>query len=79
VPRPKVQSAIIHLTQRQNPLVSDRDHPRLEILVRAAFQKRRKMLSNSLKGYNIDPVVKKRINFTRRPETLSIKEFVELV
>jgi 16S rRNA A1518/A1519 N6-dimethyltransferase RsmA/KsgA/DIM1 with predicted DNA glycosylase/AP lyase activity len=47
--------------------------------VRAAFQKRRKMLSNSLKGFDVDPAVKERIDFTRRPESLSIKEFVELV
>lgn len=79
VPRPKVQSAIIHLTQRPDPLVGDKDFPRLEILVRAAFQKRRKMLSNSLKDFSVDPDVKERIDFTRRPETLTIKEFVELV
>jgi 16S rRNA (adenine1518-N6/adenine1519-N6)-dimethyltransferase len=79
VPRPKVQSAIIHLTQRPGPLVREKDYPRLEILVRAAFQKRRKMLSNSLKGFDVDPAVKERIDFTRRPESLSIKEFVELV
>ena len=48
-------------------------------VVRAAFNQRRKMLKNSLKGWDIPDKVKEKINFSRRPETLSIEEFAMLV
>jgi hypothetical protein len=37
------------------------------------------MLKNSLKGWDVSENVKEKINFSRRPETLSIEEFVMLV
>ena len=37
------------------------------------------MLKNSLKGWIIPEKVKEEINFSRRPETLSIEEFAMLV
>lgn len=48
-------------------------------LVRAAFNQRRKMLKNSLNGWDIPEKIKNEIDFSRRPETLSISEFSKLV
>ena len=52
---------------------------RFNKLVSAAFSQRRKMLRNTLKGWDIHPDLQEQINFTRRPETLTIEEFVTLV
>jgi len=79
VPRPQVQSAIIKLTQKPEPLVTVEKYDRFEKIVKAAFEKRRKMLQNSLKGFGIAQAIQERIDFSRRPETLTIQEFVELV
>jgi 16S rRNA A1518/A1519 N6-dimethyltransferase RsmA/KsgA/DIM1 with predicted DNA glycosylase/AP lyase activity len=40
---------------------------------------KKKMLRNTLKGWDIHPDLQEQINFTRRPETLTIEEFVTLV
>ena len=79
VPRPNVDSAFIKITKKANPIISDDQFDKFEQLVKTAFSKRRKMLQNSLSGYEISQEVKDKINFTRRPETLSIAEFAELI
>lgn len=79
VPRPKVDSAFIKITKKAIPIIKDEQFDKFEKIVKAAFSKRRKMLQNSLSGFDISHSVKDRINFTRRPETLSIAEFAELI
>ena len=79
IPKPKVDSAIIRFTKKENPLISDEKYMRFNKLVSTAFSQRRKMLRNTLKGWEIHPDLQKQINFTRRPETLTIEEFVSLV
>ena len=79
IPKPKVDSAIIRFTKKENPLISDEKYMRFNKLVSAAFSQRRKMLRNTLKGWDIHPDLQEQINFTRRPETLTIEEFVSLV
>ncbi len=79
IPRPKVDSAFIKITKKVNPIINDEQFDKFEVLVKAAFSKRRKMLQNSLSGFDISQSVKDKINFTRRPETLSIAEFAELI
>ena len=79
IPKPKVDSAIIRFTKKENPLISDEKYMRFNKLVSAAFSQRRKMLRNTLKGWEIHPDLQEQINFTRRPETLTIEEFVSLV
>ena len=79
IPKPKVDSAIIHFTKKENPLISDEKYMRFNKLVSAAFSQRRKMLRNTLKGWDIHPDLQEQINFSRRPETLTIEEFVTLV
>lgn len=79
VPRPKVDSTFLKITKKITPIINDDQFEKFELLVKAAFSKRRKMLKNSLGGFDIPQSVKDKINFTRRPETLSIAEFAELI
>ncbi len=79
VPRPNVDSAFIKITKKETPIINDDQFDKFETIVKAAFSKRRKMLQNSLSGFDIPQSVKDKINFTRRPETLSIAEFAELI
>ncbi len=76
IPRPRVDSAIIRLSNKQNPLIENNRFNRFESLVKAAFSSRRKMLRNTLKGFDIDPNT---IDLSRRPETLTVEEFIKLL
>jgi 16S rRNA (adenine1518-N6/adenine1519-N6)-dimethyltransferase len=75
VPRPRVESVMVRITRRAEPVV-DVDHDALMELVRAAFGQRRKMLRRSLstrvtpeqfEAAGIDP--------STRPEQLSVIEW----
>jgi len=79
IPKPKVDSAIVRFTKKKRPLINDKKYIRFNKLVSSAFSQRRKMLRNTLKGWNISKELQKEINFNRRPETLTIDEFVSLV
>ncbi len=79
IPNPNVHSTIIKLVKRTKPHVDPNDFDRFEEIVGAAFSTRRKMLKNSLSGFEFSSAIKQRINFSRRPETLSITEFADLV
>lgn len=77
-PPPKVMSAIVHVTPAAAPEgVSAR---MLERLAQAAFGQRRKMLRQSLKGVPgaLAALAALEIDETRRAETVSVAEFVEL-
>ena len=78
IPKPKVKSAIIKLVKRHDPLIEDKYFERFEKIVAAAFSQRRKMLRNTLSDFGLPEEIQKKIDFTRRPETLSISEFSEL-
>ena len=43
------------------------------------FSQRRKMLRNSMKGWDLPKDARGKIDFTRRPETLTIEEFASMV
>lgn len=73
-PPPKVDSAVIKLTRRENP---PQFAPSLPLLVSAAFQNRRKMLANGLSDFAIDWRGAE-IDPARRPQTLSPEEFARL-
>jgi len=79
IPKPKVDSAFIQFTKKRNALIEDHKYIRFNKLVRAAFNQRRKMLRNSLGSWDISDQVKEKINFSRRPETLTVQEFASLV
>ena len=78
-PKPKVDSAIVRFTKKKTPIIADTDFVKFNSIVKAAFLKRRKMLRNSLSGFDFSENIKKEIDFTRRPETLSIEEFAKLL
>jgi 16S rRNA (adenine1518-N6/adenine1519-N6)-dimethyltransferase len=80
-PPPNVDSAVLHIIILRTPSVDVKDEGLFFKIVKAAFSKRRKMLSNSLKVFYKD--VKKWLEManvepTRRPETLTIKEFAKI-
>jgi len=73
IPQPKVQSGVIRLRRRENylPIKSERA---FWVLVKTAFNQRRKTLRNGLKSL----IAKEDLEdpfFDRRAETLSVEEF----
>ena len=79
IPKPKVESAIVKFSKKEKVLIDDKKYVRFNKLVSAAFSQRRKMLRNTLRGWDISKEVKERIDFTRRPESLTISEFASMV
>ncbi|MCR5009449.1 MAG: 16S rRNA (adenine(1518)-N(6)/adenine(1519)-N(6))-dimethyltransferase RsmA [Clostridia bacterium] len=90
-PRPKVDSAVVHMTLKKERLLAPEGEPQFFALVKKAFSQRRKTLVNSLVGYcpasGAAPLQKEDIlkalaacgiDEKRRPETLSIEEFAAL-
>ena len=79
IPKPKVDSAFIWLTKKKQPLIEDNNYVKFNKIVAAAFNQRRKMLRNSMKSWEFSKLIKEKIDFSRRPESLSIEEFSLLV
>lgn len=77
-PPPKVMSAIVHVTPVEAP--QGTSARTLERLTEAAFGQRRKMLRQSLKSVPgaLETLETVGIDPTRRAETVSVAEFVEL-
>lgn len=78
VPPPKVMSAVVHIVPNDMP---EGVKPAiLEKLTEAAFGQRRKMLRSSLKELPgaLDALEKVGIDSSRRAETVSVPEFVEV-
>jgi 16S rRNA (adenine1518-N6/adenine1519-N6)-dimethyltransferase len=75
-PPPKVMSGVIKLTRKKEPLVfkSERAY---WVLVKTAFNQRRKTLRNALKGQFSAEELKDDI-FNKRAESLSINDFAAL-
>jgi len=76
VPPPKVMSAVVHIVPKAMP--EGVAPAKLSALTGAAFGQRRKMLRQSLKGMAgaLDALATLGIASERRPETLSVDEFV---
>ncbi len=75
-PPPKVKSAVIRLTPVKETLPVKSD-AQFKNLVKTAFQQRRKMLRNAVKGLFSADTLQKEI-FSKRPEQLSIHDFASL-
>jgi 16S rRNA (adenine1518-N6/adenine1519-N6)-dimethyltransferase len=77
-PPPKIMSAVVHVTPTEPP--AEIDPERLEAITAATFGQRRKMLRQSLKALpgGLSALEVTGIDPTRRPETLSIDEFLML-
>lgn len=76
-PPPKVKSAVIRLTRKEQQSLSCDDRL-FRIVVKQAFSQRRKMLRNTLKGLMKDSPLLKEPLFSERPEQLSLQQFVQL-
>ena len=79
IPKPKVDSAFIWLSKKKQPLIEDENYIKFNKIVKAAFNQHRKMLRNSMKSWEFSKLIKEKIDFSRRPESLSIEEFSLLV
>lgn len=79
IPKPKVESAIMRFTKKSKPLIQDDKYLKFNKLVATAFSQRRKMLRNTLKGWDIPKDIKNKIGFDRRPESLTVEEFISMV
>jgi 16S rRNA (adenine1518-N6/adenine1519-N6)-dimethyltransferase len=76
-PPPKVQSAVIRLT-RNSVAELGCNEKLFRMLVKQAFNQRRKMLRNSIKSFSPRIEELDAVLLTRRPEQLSVSEFVNL-
>ena len=77
IPPPKVKSAVIRLKRIENNQL-DCDFDKLKLVVKTAFNQRRKTMRNSLSGIIPPRVDKANDIFNKRPEQLAPQEFVEL-
>jgi 16S rRNA (adenine1518-N6/adenine1519-N6)-dimethyltransferase len=75
-PPPKVKSAVIRLIRNEKQRLNC-DEKRFKQIVKMAFNQRRKMLRKSLKSLLSDSN-KEHEMLTKRPEQLSVADFVEL-
>jgi 16S rRNA (adenine1518-N6/adenine1519-N6)-dimethyltransferase len=84
-PPPKIESAVVHMVWKEKPRVEQKDEEWFKKVVRACFGYRRKTLLNALKHSELflhespeSKMERAGIDPQRRPETLSIGEFVRL-
>ena len=77
LPKPKVQSAFISIKKRSDFDQKNVNVKKFSQVVRMAFNQRRKMLRNSLSTLTINSD-KCNIDFTRRPEQLTVDEFIDI-
>ena len=78
-PQPKVESAIVRMTPKQQPTHQALDEKILGETLRLAFAQRRKTLRNNMKGYvTAEQLEALDLDPQRRPETLNLEEFVKL-
>jgi len=75
-PPPKVKSAVIRLSPRKEPALV-RTEKMFFLLVKTAFNQRRKTLRNAVKGLFTDDILKDPL-FNKRAEQLTVAQFEEL-
>ena len=76
-PPPKVQSAVIRLTRKEKPTIHTNEKLFKQV-VKQAFSQRRKMLRNTMKAFMKGDDLLKEDFFTRRPEQLSLEDYIQL-
>ncbi|WP_405610359.1 16S rRNA (adenine(1518)-N(6)/adenine(1519)-N(6))-dimethyltransferase RsmA [Polaribacter sp. Asnod1-A03] len=76
-PPPKVDSGVIRLIRKENYTLPV-DEKLFFRVVKTAFNQRRKMLRSSLKSFQLSDALKEEVIFTKRPEQLSVNDFIEL-
>ena len=75
-PQPKIKSGVIKIT-RNNTIEIDCDEKLFFKVVKSIFNQRRKMARNSLKSLSGDKKID-HVLLTKRPEELSIENFIEI-
>ena len=75
-PPPKVKSAVIRMTPLENP-AKIKSERALSVLVKTAFNQRRKTLRNAVKSLFTADELKDEI-FNKRAEALSVRQFADL-
>src|SRR5690606_24893062 len=76
-PPPKVQSGVLRLVQKSD-FTLECDEKLFFSVVKTAFNQRRKTLRNSLKSFDLSEDLRMDAVFDKRPEQLSVAEFIEL-
>ena len=76
-PPPKVDSGVIRFIRKKDYSLPV-DEKLFFRVVKTAFNQRRKMLRSSLKSFNLSDSLKEELIFTKRPEQLSVNDFIEL-
>lgn len=76
-PPPKVDSGVLLLTRKENYTLPC-DETLFFKVVKQGFQQRRKTLRNSLKTFNLSDNLKANAIFGKRPEQLSVSDFIML-
>jgi 16S rRNA (adenine1518-N6/adenine1519-N6)-dimethyltransferase len=76
-PPPKVESGVLRLTRKEDYSLPC-DEKLFFRVVKTGFQQRRKTLRNSLKSFNLSDNLKANVIFDKRPEQLSVEQFIEL-
>ncbi|HPF97572.1 MAG TPA: 16S rRNA (adenine(1518)-N(6)/adenine(1519)-N(6))-dimethyltransferase RsmA [Mangrovimonas sp.] len=76
-PPPKVDSGVLILKRKENYHLPC-DEALFFRVVKTAFNQRRKTLRNSLKTFNLPDNLKASSIFDKRPEQLSVQEFIEI-
>lgn len=76
-PPPKVESGVLRLTRKENYALPC-DEKLFFKVVKTGFQQRRKTLRNSLKTLNLSDNLREDVIFGKRPEQLSVLEFIKL-
>jgi 16S rRNA (adenine1518-N6/adenine1519-N6)-dimethyltransferase len=84
-PPPKVESAVVQMVWKERPIVKRQDEEWFKKVVKACFGYRRKTLTNALRhsGLTLPESIEIKmekigIDPRRRPETLTIQEFIRL-
>ena len=76
-PPPKVQSGVLRFTRKENHQIGC-DEKLFFKVVKTGFNQRRKTLRNSLKPFGLSEILKEDPIFDKRPEQISVAQFVEL-
>lgn len=79
-PKPKIVSSIIrfNFSVGNGNLEKVKDMKYFRTVVKTTFQNRRKMLRNTLKPFTEDLSLIRSVEITKRPENLSVEDFINL-
>jgi 16S rRNA (adenine1518-N6/adenine1519-N6)-dimethyltransferase len=76
-PPPKVKSGVLRMQRRPAPLVTSQQKEFKQV-VKLAFNQRRKTIRNSVKSLLQPGITSENDLFNKRPEQLSVEQFIEL-